>query len=570
MKLKISVLFLLMSAILSWRVEAQQIEYLTAQPLSEVVTANLEPVNTTGKLQVPLITWGGDVATIYTSEEGIFAKEGLDVDLFVENDFTKQVNGVVSGNTPYLRGTLGMINAAAEALKGKGLDIVVIYQLTWSTGGDAIVVRSNKKPSDINTIGVQLYGPHMDYSSNVLVNAKGSVSVVKFKWLRELTLPTYDTKKIIDPVSAFQNDNTLDAVTVIIPDALMLTSGGKIGKGGDGSVKGAKILLTTKTASRVISDVYAVRSDYYASHREEVWEFVHALMVGNEKYADFANNKAQNQAKFSQLMSKSATMLLGAPQASADVEGMTHDCEFVGYDGNVAFFTGVGTTRSLKTLNNEIQTSFIKMGLMKNKVPILSAEWDYSKLATGLKYANISVSAPKFDQKKVELKVAQQINAESEDWENETLFTKEINFAPNQENFGVEEYADDFEVALKLVETNNGALVTVEGHSDPLGILKAKEKKENPQVVSQMQQIAKNLSYNRSKKVLESFIGYAKKKGIKLDQSQFVAVGLGISSPKYNPPRTKEEWAANRRVVFRIKNVEAEADEFSPLSAGGK
>ena len=48
----------------------------------------------------------------------------------------------------------------------------------------------------------------------------------------------------------------------IIPDALNLTSGGDSGTGAAGSVKGAKILLSTKTASRVIADVYAVRSDY--------------------------------------------------------------------------------------------------------------------------------------------------------------------------------------------------------------------------------------------------------------------------------------------------------------------
>ena len=36
--------------------------------------------------------------------------------------------------------------------------------------------------------------------------------------------------------------------------------------------------------------------------------------------------------------------------------------------------------------------------------------------------------------------------------------------------------------------------------------------------------------------------------------------GLGTPLPK-----TKEEWAANRRVLFRIKQVEAELSDFSPL-----
>ena len=80
-----------------------------------------------------------------------------------------------------------------------------------------------------------------------------------------------------------------------------------------------------------------------------------------------------------------------------------------------------------------------------------------------------------------------------------------------------------------------------------------------------MVQQAKNLSLNRSDAVRESFLKHCKSNNLVVDESQFVAVGLGITSPKFDPPRTKDEWAANRRVVFRIKQVEAELSEFSPL-----
>jgi outer membrane protein OmpA-like peptidoglycan-associated protein len=80
-----------------------------------------------------------------------------------------------------------------------------------------------------------------------------------------------------------------------------------------------------------------------------------------------------------------------------------------------------------------------------------------------------------------------------------------------------------------------------------------------------MEQQAKNLSLSRARAVRGSFLQYCKKKGLTLDESQFVAVGMGIANPKFSPPRTKQEWAANRRVVFRIKQVEAELTEFKPL-----
>ena len=551
------------------------IEYKKAQPLVDVISTKASPVATRGKVRVPLITWGGDVATLHTLEKGFFRDQGLDAEVFLENNFPKQVESVLAGRTPYLRGTMGMINAAAEVFEREGVPLTVIYQLTWSTGGDALVVRPGvKSPKNLRgkTIALQLYGPHMDYAANVLSSAKVSLSKVEFKWLSELTLPTFDTRgKVLDPVNAFLEDDSNDAVMAIIPDALNLTSGGDGGTGAAGSVKGAKILISTKTASRVIADVYAVRSDYLKSNRTEVEKFVRALMKGQEDFGELFAKKASRRAEFQGLMSKAADVLLGSPQATPDVEALLGDCQFVGHAGNVAFFTGKGTTRTLANLTGEIQTSFSQMGLTKKKVSLASAKWDYNTLASGL--ANTSaVKAPpppvqRFDTKKVAAKIEQKIAVEPTAWAEEgTLFQIEINFDPNQSEFSGDQYADDFNEALKISQTYGGSLIIIEGHSDPLGIMKAKQGGESKVVVSQMEQQAKNLSLERSQAVRKSFLDYCKKRKFAIDESQFLPVGLGITTPKFSPPRTKEEWAANRRVVFRIKQVEAELTEFTPLN----
>ena len=567
MKRGLSVAFLFAICLLVLQTAvAQQIEYLSPRPMSQVVKVQVKPV-AARTVKVPLITWGGDVATILTEMDGIFRQEGLSVSLFREDNFAKQVEMCLSGEMPYLRGTIGMINAAADAFRAHNVELAVIYQMTWSVGGDAMTVRPNKNLKSIKKVAVQLYGPHMDYAANLFRSA-GRLNKVEFKWLRELTLPTYETHgKAVDPVSAFQADPSLDAVMCIIPDALMLTSGGTTGTGAEGSVKGATILLSTKTASRIIADVYAVRKDYFDAHRGEVQKFVHALMKGEEALRDLLKNKAHQQAKYRQLLAKSADLLLGAPQATADVEALLGDCKFVGYSGNVAFFTGRGTTRNLKTLTDEIQRSFLGIGLMTEKVSLTSANWDYAALARGLKYATyVPVPKRKFDAKKVAAKVEKKISVEPTTWEEEgTLFVVEINFAPNQSDFSATQYANDFQKALEIAQTYSGALIVIEGHSDPLGILKAERKRERQQVIDQMKQRAKNLSLERAQAVRTNFLGFCKQQNMIIDESQFVGVGLGIGSPKFNPPRTKEEWAANRRVVFRIKQVEAELDEFVPL-----
>jgi len=542
------------------------VTYLTPAPLEEKVSGQLRTVSGT-KLRVPMITWGGDIATILTEMDGIFRQKGLSVELFREDNFAKQVDGCVSGNSPFLRGTMGMINVAAPVMKAKGTELLVIYQMTWSVGGDAMVVRSGKTLKNVSKVALQLYGPHMDYAGNLFKSAN-RLGKVEFKWMKELTLPTYDTVNTVDPVSAFQEDSSLDAVMCIIPDGLMLTSGGAKGTGAEGSVKGAEILLSTKTASRIIADVYAVRKDYYDRNKATVEKFVEALISGEQALNRLVKNKSSEQAKYRQLLSRSADLLLGASQATADVEALLGDCEFVGPQGNVAFFTGKGTTRTLQKLNGEIQAFFVSMGLIKGKTTINGAGWGATAATT-----RMAAKAPprpkpkaKFDAQKVAAKIQEKISVEPDTWEEEgTLFVITINFAPNQSEFAVSKYANDFAKALEISQTYNGALIVIEGHSDPLGILKAEKERKQQVLIEQMKQNAKNLSLQRSQAVRESFLQYCKNKGMEMDDSQFIAVGIGIDSPEYNPPRTEQEWAANRRVVFRIKQVEAELDEFSPL-----
>lgn len=546
---------------------AANLDQLRARPLSEVISKSARSVKS-GTLQVPLITWGGDVATVYTYDSGLFRAEGVDVSFFVENNFPRQLERCLDGETPFLRGTMGMINSAAEVFKRNGLDLVVIYQLTWSTGGDALVTRPGvKRPQNLSgkTVALQLYGPHMDYLANILDNAGVSASDVSFKWFKELSFPSYDTRgKIVDPVSAFLEDSSIDGVMCIIPDALSLTSGGKTGTGAAGSVKDARILLSTKTASRIIADVYAVRSDYFSANKEKVLAFVKALIKGQAAFSQLQAQKKDKTQDYKKLMSHSAGLLFDSVQAVPEVEALLGDCDFVGYEGNVRFFTGQGTTRTMEQLTREIQANFIRMNLMSNKIPLRSAEWDYSGMTVGL--SQITVKPKPLEQKFDTRKVQERISVESTSWAEEgTLFQVEINFGPNQSDFSEAQYADDFKKAVGIAQTYGGALIIIEGHSDPLGILQARQSGKPSVEISQMEQQAKNLSLQRAREVRASFLSYCKKQNLVLDESQFVAVGMGIANPKYNPPKTKEEWNANRRVVFRIKQVEAELSDFTPL-----
>ena len=551
---------------------AANIEYLQAKPLCDSDTlkgVHLKPVKA-GPLRVPLITWPGDVATIYTDQSGLFKKEGLDVQLFLENDFAKQVKGVLEGETPLLRGTMGMVNAAAETFAKQGTPLVVIYQLTWSTGGDCLVVRPGVKSlTDLKgkNIALQLYGPHMDYLTTVLKKAGLKPTDVKAIWLKELSIPSYDAHgKTVDPRSAFEAASDLDGAMVISPDAAALTSGGS-GTGAEGSVKGAHVLFSSKSANRVIADVYAVRADYFKANRAKVEKFVHALMLGQEQFSSLMASKSAHQAQYKKLVAASAQTLFGSPQATGDVEGsLGGDCEWVGYNGNIAFFTGAGTTRSFAKLKDEIQSSFTDIGLLKAKAPLEIAGWDYKLLASGLGNSKVALApVHAFDTAKTQSTVEKQIAGGK--WQNEgSLYSFEIYFAPRQASFSAAQYSDAFKKALELSQTLGGTLITIEGHNAPDALNKAKTEGASPTQIALIQQAAKNLSYQRAQTVRQAYLDFCKKLGVNVDESQFLAVGMGAASPKYPLPQTEEQWNANRRVVFRVKSVETELDSFKPAA----
>jgi outer membrane protein OmpA-like peptidoglycan-associated protein len=550
---------------LSFAIQAQ-VKYVQLKPMSQTVSATLKPVRTTDALTLPTITWGGDIATVYAELNGIFKQNGLNITLRNEDNFKDQVQRCLNGETPFLRGTKGMIKMASDAFRAAGTELVEVYQISFSNGDDAVVFRPGKNINNAKNVALQLYGPHMDYAANLFTSARRRLEDINFKYLEELTVNDKGTNN--NPVEAFVADPALDAVFCIIPDALNLTSGGTSGTGSEGSVKGATIGLTTKSANRIIADVYAVRKDYFDTHRDEIQKLTLALMQAEEGLRDLLKAKASKMGEYNKLLSRSSELFFGTPTAVKDVEPLLEGgCEFAGHSGNVAFFVGQGTTRNQKTLDNEIQKAFITMGVLTAATTVPNAGWDYNVFVPGLRYAKAGPAntTPRFDEKKVSQVVENKIKAESTTWESEgTLFNVEIYFQPNQEDFAVANYSNDFKEALKLAQTYGGAIVVIEGHSDRGGVLKARQTGASSQEIAQIEQVAKNLSRDRAENVKKSFLAYCKQSGITFDASQITVVGRGIESPKYMQPRTQDEWKQNFRVVFRVKQLESESIQFDP------
>jgi len=543
-------------------------KYVESPPLSKVIKQGVVPVREGGAMQLPIITWGGDIASILangsavnTAAGSVFDAQGLKFTLKREDDFTKQIGDYIRGDSAYLRCTLGMLNQAIEALDDPRVKPVVIGQLTYSVGGDVLVVKAGiKTPADLKgkTIVLQAYGPHVDYLTHVLADAGIALADVKIKWVKDLT-GSDDS-----PAAALRSDPSIDAAFMISPDAAEITSNGTVGTGAEKSVKGAHILMSTKTASRIIVDVYAVRSDYFQAHRNEVVNFAHALLIAQEKLAVLMRDSATQKAEFNKLMTASASLLFDSPQAVADVKGLYGDCEYVGFVGNVNTFSSQTFPRRFSVLQDEIQAGLMSLGLIGSKVAVETAGLDYEALKQGLTQT-VANETPKFQSSEVAKVMAQR--SEQGTLKDNQLFEFEVFFKPNQASFSPEAYAEQFDEVIKRAAVYAGAIITVEGYADPTAYCDAKTKGQPPLVLSRIKQSANNTSLNRAVQVREAIVNYAKSKSVALDPSQFTTMGHGISDPKTGTssdgepirPTSKEAAFSNMRCELRIVNVEAES-----------
>ncbi len=214
-------------AVLAGSAQAEQID--APEPLASAIKTPVSNVVNSPVLRVPMITWGGDMVTLLanglstrTQPDSPMAKAGLDLELVLQDNFDKQLEEYLSGKSPFLRCTIGMCNQALDLInKDERTKPVVIYQLTWSRGGDTLVAKNNiMQVKDLKgkTVALQAYGPHVDFMTTLLQKSGMSMDDINIRWMPDLTLSP-------DSPPAVLNQADIDAAFMIISDAYSLTSG---------------------------------------------------------------------------------------------------------------------------------------------------------------------------------------------------------------------------------------------------------------------------------------------------------------------------------------------------------
>ncbi len=577
------------------------------QSFKELVgNVSVQPVNEPGFVNVPFITWGGDVATFHangnlnTQASSIFKQSQLNVKLTPGDDFVGQVKNYLSGKSPFLRGTFRMIGQASEVV---GADPrtkpVIVLQLSWSAGDHIIAREGIKSLNDLKgkKIACQQGGPHVGLLYDSMAAAQLSNKDVEIVWTKDLTGPD-------GAAELFRKDQSVDACCVITPDLLGLTGGfDTVGSGAEGTVEGAHVINSTQSMSRSIADVYAVRKDWYDANKDWVKKFVAGYMKATEQVVKMRNSFEDSQRlnnDYRQLLTKAQTIFGEEvlPTLEIDAHGLLLDCTFTGnIAGQIAFFNDKGNLSGFESKLKESLDLATQWGYASSRRGFDPNDFDYRKIAdiAGIEYKE-PVKTRRFENQ-----------AESADLflddelDNDTIVSFTISFEPNQNEFSADRYGAEFERALKGASTFGNARIVVRGHSDPTltlrhlvqtgeskGVIRKTGTKENrkyfyngrpmnvndiPALIKLIEtgafsggdkdpmitlQAAKNLSKQRADRVRDALAAFAKSRGVNFDISQIAPVGAGIADPVIPKPTTLAEAKENMRVEFRIVRVDAE------------
>ncbi len=530
-------------------------------PLSATVTAPVRDCAQGWNANMPLIAWGADGVVAYANgtslapNGGLLGHAGLSLDLTVEDDFEAQLTAYLACETPYLRGTLGMLMAAAPVTEhDPRSEQIVIYKHSFSAGDGVVAADGINSINDLSgkRIAIQANGPHVDFVGRILADGGLSFDDVTIVWTSDLTGDG-------DTPAAAMSTGRADAAAVILPDARALTSGGNVGTGAEGSIKGAKILISTQEAASVIGDYISVRTDYFDAHEDEIARMVNKLFKAEEEMRRFmASDGDPRRAEIATLMADE--FLGGLPQEEGVF--LWEDAITDGWAGNAAHFANASEPRRFEVLMSEVNIALRGAGSIDAPVELASADWDYASLTDGLSDLDdrqIAAFDPEAAAAAVRtLRRTGQIEAA-------TKIDFTIYFEPDSTAFPVELYAKDFEEVLRLASTYSGAIITVEGHSDPLHYLRSERDGAPNKQLRAIRASTNNLSMARAIAAVEALEAYAGELGIRMNSDQFTPDGVGISTPKYDPPQTEAQWRENMRVVFRVLTAQAEATTFSPL-----
>ncbi|HYU33261.1 MAG TPA: phosphate ABC transporter substrate-binding/OmpA family protein [Thermoanaerobaculia bacterium] len=497
----------------------------TVSEYKYVPTERLPPVKGAASYQplqdntvvMGLNVWAGWAPIFYAnggtepSTDSIFYKKyGFKLAIKIIDSPSESINAFASGNIHATAWTLDMIPLFYEQLKADSRALPRAFlQVDWSNGGDGIVVRKNiNSVADLKgkKIALAQHSPSHYLILNLLINAGLQPDDVDFRF----------TEDAFQAAAAFNADKSLAACVSWAPDIYKLSE-----------APGNKLLVSTSTANKLISDVMFARADFVRDNPKIVDGLVRGFFDATEALKDEGNRK-----KAAALMAKAYGMPV------ADAEGMLGDAHATNYAENKAFFLNQNNPTNFERYWETASTLYLKLGSIGSAVRF-DQVMDFSVIKA---LENVEPYSSSRDEYSISFtpKGVSAIKAEADE-----ILTnvQRIHFFPNSSD-PFSKNADGtlydpnaakiLEEVAKLVGQFGAARITIEGHTD--GSMKGYVP------FSAVQE----LSMNRANSIKEELV-----KKYNLQPNQFSVDGVG-----WNQPIEEGNDALNRRVEIKVFPLE--------------
>ncbi len=475
----------------------------------------------------PINIWGGWAPIIAANngfkpnKNSLFFKEfGFQVDLKLIDDPDAARAAFASGQSHVLWGTLDMIALFAEGLsKDPRVFPKVFQQVDWSNGGDGVVVRAHiTSANDLKgkTIVLAQNSPSHYYILRVLADAGISPAEVNFKF----------TDTAFGAAKAFVDNSGIDACVSWAPDIYNIVDEKNGGK--KGGVKGARLLTTTQDANNMIADVWAVRTDFAAEHRD----LVKGLAIGIFKGMELA---AKDPDKVAALMAD------GFGLGVEDCKSMLGDAHLTNYAENVKFFKdenfAANFDRTWKAASYVYkQYGAVGAPVRPEDVKDVTILNEIEPLFRGSK----EPAAPKFSPPS-----KSGLNVEADPILTKTV---QIQFAPNAADLDSNYDAtipQSVEEIGRLAASFGAARIVLEGNVDTSR--KMEIEREGPRVYQDFSRDVKELSERRAKSVRDALLSK-----FKFPKDKITAFGNG-----WDNPVSLTDHRLNRRVEVKVLPLES-------------
>ncbi len=495
----------------------KEYKYVPTEVLPPVKgTASYKPLQD-NTVVMGLNVWAGWAPIFFANggtapnRDSIFYKKyGFKVDIKIIDSPSASINAFAAGDVHVTAWTLDMIPLFFEQLKADSRALPRAFlQVDWSNGGDGLVTRDSiKSVGDLKgkKIALAQHSPSHYLILNLLINAGLQPSDVDFRF----------TEDAFQAAAAFSADRSLAGCVSWAPDIYKLSE-----------VRGNKLLVSTATANKLISDVMFARADFVRDNPKIVDGLVRGFFDAVEEL-----KTEENRKKAAALMGKA----YGLPADEA--VSMLGDAHSTNYADNKDFFLNQNNPTNFERYWETASMLYLKLGSISGAVrfdqvmdfsfvkalesvqPYASSLSDYS-----VNFTPKGVSAIRAEATEI-LTNTQRIHFYPNSWE---LFKKEENGAlyDPEVNRILEEVG-------RLAGQFGMARIVIEGHTD------ASMKGMVPF------EAVRDLSMKRANAVKEELV-----KRFRLQPNQLSVDGVG-----WNREIEVGNHALNRRVEIKVYPLE--------------